>query len=274
MSEEEPRYRSAKYIVFSDFDGTITNKDSNDWMTDNLGYGAQKRRQGNVNILSGKVGFRDAFKEMLESVNEKYKFEDAKALVKQNITLDSGFKPFLQWSKSVGIPIVIVSSGMVPIIKAIFGNLVGEDEAASIEVIANDADILPDGHFQIRFRHPESHFGHDKSKALQPYKSLPQGHRPIIFFAGDGVSDMSAASSADVLFVKLNPEGSNDLAEHCAKNNIPYVPFLDFTQVQAVIEQVVKGTTTVEQINSGFRMEEVEKALAQKGQRLPQPSHF
>jgi hypothetical protein len=35
------------------------------------------------------------------------------------------------------------------------------------------------------------------------YKELP--HKPTIFFCGDGVSDLSAAKAADLLFVKVIP---------------------------------------------------------------------
>jgi 2-hydroxy-3-keto-5-methylthiopentenyl-1-phosphate phosphatase len=54
-----------------------------------------------------------------------------------------------------------------------------------------------------QFRHPESGFGHDKSRATAPYRDL--AHRPTIFFCGDGVSDLSAAKAADLLFVKVIP---------------------------------------------------------------------
>ena len=41
-------------------------------------------------------------------------------------------------------------------IKSIFSNLVGEEEASKIAVIANDVEILPDGHFKVKYRHPDS----------------------------------------------------------------------------------------------------------------------
>ena len=45
-----------------------------------------------------------------------------------------------------------------------------------------------------------SHFGHDKSLELRKYSHLRD--RPIILYAGDGVSDLSAAKEADLLFAK------------------------------------------------------------------------
>ena len=71
-------------------------------MTDNLGFGPEKRRQGNLDILAGKTTFRfvyililllpsltphpsDAFREMLESVVANgHSFEECKEVLKQS----------------------------------------------------------------------------------------------------------------------------------------------------------------------------------------------
>lgn len=47
-----------------------------------------------------------------------------------------------------------------------------------------------------------SHFGHDKSLEIKPYAKLPDGERPVLLYAGDGVSDLSAAAETDLLFAK------------------------------------------------------------------------
>lgn len=47
-----------------------------------------------------------------------------------------------------------------------------------------------------------SHFGHDKSLEIKPYAQLPHDERPTLLYAGDGVSDLSAASETDLLFAK------------------------------------------------------------------------
>lgn len=76
-----------------------------------------------------------------------------------DIKLDPGFKTFFDWSKSVDVPVVIVSSGMVPIIRAIFENLVGKEDAERIQVVSNDVDLSKGGgkgQWTVKFRHPES----------------------------------------------------------------------------------------------------------------------
>lgn len=84
-----------KAIFFTDFDGTITLQDSNDWMTDNLGFGVELRRQGNKEVLHHDRPFRDAFQEMLDSVTTP--FDRCVELLLKNVQLDPAFKEFASW---------------------------------------------------------------------------------------------------------------------------------------------------------------------------------
>ncbi|KAF9066665.1 HAD-like domain-containing protein [Rhodocollybia butyracea] len=224
-----PIHKDKKFVVLSDWDGTITTYDSNDYMTDNLGFGRERRRELNIDILEDRITFRDAFREMLASVVAKgYSFEECKDILRKNIKLDPGFKEFYAWCKANDIPVIIVSSGMTPTIRAVLTNLVGEDSANEIEIISNDVDLNPDGTWEIKFRHPTSGFGHDKSQAILPYRDL--ANPPTLFFFGDGVSDMSAAKHANVLFVKEKDYGENDLAAYCTKLGIKHILFSDFSK--------------------------------------------
>jgi len=215
-------------------------------MTDNLGFGKQARRQGNLDILAGKEHFRDGFRKMLESVADNgHSFEECKEVLKKNIKLDPCFKEFYRWCKANDIPVTIVSSGMTPLIRAVLSNLVGEEDANEIEIISNDVTIQPNGRWDIKYRHPTSGFGHDKSQAILPYRALP--NPPTLFFFGDGVSDISAARHADVLFVKTKGEES-DLAEYCKREGIKHITFQDFGEVLPIVESVVKGEKSVKEV--------------------------
>ncbi|THH17086.1 hypothetical protein EW146_g3658 [Bondarzewia mesenterica] len=245
--------------VFTCRDGTITTHDTNDFMIDNMGYGQARRRAENVKILDGSTTFRDAFRGMLESIVENgHSFDYCKQVLKENIVLDSGFKEFYQYCKSNDIPFVIVSSGMKPLIQAILANLVGEEDAAEIEIISNEAIIKEDGSWHIHYRHPSSGFGHDKSQAIIPYRELE--NPPTLFFFGDGVSDMSAAKHADVLFVKLKPDGDSDLAKFVVAENIPHVTFTDFSKALGVVHSIVSGEKTKEEVLTVGRAELLQTA--------------
>ncbi|TFY68513.1 hypothetical protein EVJ58_g979 [Rhodofomes roseus] len=227
-------------------DGTITTRDSNDYMTDELGFGREKRRELNVATLSGERTFRDTFREMLESVVAKgHSFEYCKEELKKNIILDSGFREFYRYCESTDIPVVIISSGMAPLIRAVLSNLIGEEDSSKIEIVSNEVIIHPDGKWEIQYRHPSSGYGHDKSQAILPYRRLP--NPPTIFFFGDGVSDMSAARHADVLFVKQKPDGENDLHLYCVQEGIPHILFSNFGRALNIVKQVVEGKLTVKE---------------------------
>lgn len=81
-----------KAIFFTDFDGTITLQDSNDFLTDNLGFGAELRRKGNRETLEGTRTFRDTFQEMMDSV--KTPFDVCVRTLLENVQLDPAFKEF------------------------------------------------------------------------------------------------------------------------------------------------------------------------------------
>ena len=133
------KYRDAKYVFLTDFDGTITLLDSNDHMVDTVGMGYTERRKINEEIVAERIGFRDGFRQMLESV--KHPFEEMKELTRRDVKLDPGFKEFHAFAKENQIPIVVVSSGMTPIIRAIFSNLIGEEEAGKLDIISNDVEF-------------------------------------------------------------------------------------------------------------------------------------
>ncbi|GAA5824215.1 hypothetical protein JCM11251_001571 [Rhodosporidiobolus azoricus] len=237
---------SSPYIVCSDWDGTITTRDSNDCATDELGFGSDRRRELNLEILNKVSTFRDAFAEMLKSVSDNgHSFEDVKQYLVKHIGLDPGFKECFSWLEDAEIPLVVVSSGMKPIIQACLANLVGPEDAAKIDILANDVELVNDKEWRIVYRHPESGFGHDKSRSTALYKQL--AHNPTIFFCADGVSDMSAAKACDMLFVKIIPGHTNDLSVFCDRENIPYVDFTDFRKVKTIIASIVGGEKTIKQ---------------------------
>lgn len=126
---------SPKYIFFTDFDGTITQSDSNDYLTDNLGFGQVLRKQANQDVLHDKTSFRHTFEDMMNSVRTP--FDQCIATLLENIQLDVGFKQFFEWARQNNVPVVVLSSGMEPIIRALLTHLVGP-EADEIQIVSND----------------------------------------------------------------------------------------------------------------------------------------
>ena len=145
---------------------------------------------------------------MIDSIKAPY--SECIRLLLENIELDPHFKDFYKWAKANGIPVIVLSSGMTVIIRPLLEKLVGS-EANDIDIICNEMVDRPGmtrdqpGGWNIEF-HDDSGFGHDKSLTIRPYaehfEKHPSEPRPTMLYAGDGVSDLSAARETDLLFAK------------------------------------------------------------------------
>ncbi|KAJ4403081.1 hypothetical protein N0V82_010711 [Gnomoniopsis sp. IMI 355080] len=250
-STELPALQSKpKYIFLTDFDGTITLQDSNDFMTDNIGFGTALRKKGNEDVLLEKRNFRDSFQEMMDSITAPY--NECIDLLLKNIKLDPYFKEFFAYAQENNIPIVILSGGMEPVIRALLGHLLGEEEVKTIQIVSNNVkarpgkDINEERGWEIVF-HDDSGFGHDKSIEIRKYSQLPEGERPGIFYAGDGVSDLSAAKEGDIMFAKAG----RDLVLYCEREKVPFTTFNDFSDILSVVKDVVSGKVSIKDAATG-----------------------
>jgi len=77
---------------------------------------------------------------MLNSV--KTPFPACIETLRANIKLDPGFKDFYHWATANDVPVIVLSSGMVPNIRALLAHLLGP-EADGIEIVANDVRDRP-----------------------------------------------------------------------------------------------------------------------------------
>jgi 2,3-diketo-5-methylthio-1-phosphopentane phosphatase len=145
-----------KFIFFTDFDGTITQQDSNDFMIENFGVGPVVRKEMFQDILFGRRTFRDAFKEMLDGIS--LPLDKCIEALLQNITLDEGFKEFYTWAREHNVPVVVLSGGMEPIIRALLAHLIGEEEVKTLPILSNNVAPRPgkslqeEGGWEITYR--------------------------------------------------------------------------------------------------------------------------
>ncbi|PFH61923.1 hypothetical protein XA68_15796 [Ophiocordyceps unilateralis] len=239
---------SPQFIFFTDFDGTVTTIDSNDIIVDHLGAGPERRLQGSLDTLSGRVNFREFYQEMMDLISAP--FDECLQLLLRHVCLDPGFCQFYAWARANNVPVVILSGGMQPIIRALLDNLLGQD-AWDIQIVSNDIrprypgrSIYDPNGWTIQFRDDTVH-GHDKSVEIRKYSSLPD--RPVLFYAGDGVSDLSAAKETDLLFAKAD----KDLVTYCERENVPFVTFRDWTSITQTCQSIVAGNISVQDAAKG-----------------------
>lgn len=67
-----------------------------------------------------------------------------------------------------------------------------------------------------------------------------------MLYAGDGVSDLSAARESDLLFAK---EGQ-DLVTYCEREGIPFTTFKDWTDIERETKQIFSGEKSVKGLAS------------------------
>ncbi|KAM0752237.1 hypothetical protein T439DRAFT_379330 [Meredithblackwellia eburnea MCA 4105] len=237
------------FIVFSDFDGTITTSESDAALMKALGVGASERRLLNQAILHKELTHREAYSILIRGISERHPLEEALGMARQIIKFDPGFKEFWNWCKSSDTPLVIISSSVV---RAALEEHLGPEDAAKIHVFANEVKLDADGrHYSLEFRHPDSTHGHEKSRTMKEFIDDNWFFQPsTCIFIGDGVSDMSAVESADLLFVKVDPSSpkSSDLKAHCKSLNLPFKPVVSFFEILNAVGACVEGRTTAEDL--------------------------
>ncbi|EAW10699.1 putative Phosphoserine phosphatase [Aspergillus clavatus NRRL 1] len=200
-----------------------------------------------MDVLEGKASFRDAFRDMLDSV--KTPFNECIKTLQENMKLDPHFVEFYYWAKENNVPIVVLSSGMKPIISALFETLLGHKTDDHLYIVSNDVesrdgkDINTEGGWQIKY-HDESHFGHDKSLEIKPYAALPDEERPTLLYAGDGVSDLSAAAETDLLFARKG----HDLVTFCERQGMPFTIFESWESILATTKDILSGKVSVKKV--------------------------
>ncbi|ESZ95522.1 2,3-diketo-5-methylthio-1-phosphopentane phosphatase [Sclerotinia borealis F-4128] len=228
-----------KIICFSDFDGTIFMQDTGHVLFDAHGCGEQRRLVLDNQIKTGERSFRDVSEEMWGSL--RVPFEDGFAIMEKTLEIDPDFQQFHRYCMNNNIPFNVISAGLKPVLRKVLDEFLGEEESRKIDIVANEAEISEDGNqWKPVWRH-DTELGHDKALSIIEARELAQwecedGTIPLIVFIGDGVSDLPAASQADVLFARRGLR----LEEYCVEHDIAYVPFDTFADVQKEVQRIAE----------------------------------
>ena len=127
-------------------------------------------------------------------------------------------------------PMAIVSQGLDFYIQA----LLDCEGYGSIPVFAVNTSINGDAiSYQYDYVRPgKESLGNSKGLIVNEYQK--KGH--IVYYIGDGRSDFEAAVEADIVFAH------SVLAEECERQNIPFIPFTDFSDVLTALRSVQDKT--------------------------------
>lgn len=226
-------------FLHTDFDGTIFMQDTGHVLFDRFGCGSKKREALDEQIKTGERSFRDVSEEMWGSLNVP--FDDGFDVMEDALDIDPAFHVFHKYCLDNDIPFNVISAGLKPVLRKVLDTFLGEEQSKNINIVANDADINESGsEWKVKWRH-NTELGHDKAISMQEARATAEadlagedGTIPLIVFIGDGVSDLPAARQADVLFARRGLR----LEEYCQENEIGYIPFDTFADIQQELQKI------------------------------------
>lgn len=200
--------------IFSDFDGTITSKDTLVFMTTRLGGGPKMVEAIGRLIREDKITLAEGIAAEMRSVRASRR--EADQLLREEVSIDPSFKPFAQWCEAREIPLTILSAGFYQNIEL----FITREEFPRVEILANNVRPNEEIGWQCEFR-DTSAYGHDKARAIK----AARGRGAYTIFIGDGLSDRAAADAADEVYAK------HSLIQYCREKKIRFREFETFDEI-------------------------------------------
>lgn len=209
--------------VFTDFDGTITDRDTLVFLIERLGGGRHHLATTARRRRDGRLSLRREIAANMRTIRAPW--SEAIALLRAHVRMDPAFPDCAAWCAMHSVPLTVLSAGFAEIVALYLDAAV----FPGVEVFANT--LHPDERgWRCVFR-DRSDAGHDKAEAVRAART--QGRYTI--FIGDGVSDREAAGVADEVFAKA------PLAAWCRRQAIPCREIRSFADVVASL--AARGAT-------------------------------
>ncbi len=206
-------------VIYSDFDGTITLRDSCDDFF---------RRFGDFDahiteLASGNIAVKEYYNRVCSTLPEELSEEDIEQFASECET-DPYFTNFVKFCESNSLPLTIITDGfdryILPILKRLQVN------------VTVKCNLLP-GKKPVFLGATESCDCFCAS--CKRNSMLNVSDETIIVYIGDGISDYCAVEYADIVFAK------EMLAAYCNENKIPHHPFRSFSDIIFILQKYLKN---------------------------------
>lgn len=204
-------------ILVSDFDGTITKKDTLSKFLED--YADPKWLDIENDWRDGKFGSQECLVKQFALIpNLTPKLIDE---FLNTIEIDEWFLPFCKKAKKNDMPVLVLSDGLDYFINRILDR----HKIDFINVITNHAYFNEYGKFILEFPNDSHKCTNDagtcKCKVVRNLKKLYK----TVYYVGDGASDFCVSKVPDIVFAK------SGLAEHCKNNGIKYVGYKNYKKL-------------------------------------------
>ncbi len=215
------------YLVFTDFDGTITRNDIGNTMFKffgNSGESAEAFRESREGIIS----VQESWQRSCATV-ESLSLTAFDSFVERQ-EIDTGFHRFEQYCSSKSIPIHILSDGFDLYIR----HVLQREQLGHLPFYSNELVIEPGGTITPRFPYADEECVMC-ANCKRNHLLTKSGDENVIVYIGNGYSDQCPSKYADVVFAK------GTLLRYCERKNITYHRFESFDDVLSKFKELVDG---------------------------------
>ena len=203
--------------VFCDFDGTVTSVDTFDAVA------ARAAPELWADLKAQLFNFEITLLQGMQALADALTPHDLQAMVDHmgEYAPRPCFLPFLAELERAGVPFVLVSGGLVPLVEEVLG----AHRHRLDQLIA--AEVLPHPDGGLRFESPFAN-GQELVAKAEVVKRYGCGRSVVI---GDSITDLGMAEVADLVFAR------EPLSSWLEQRGIAFYPWDSFADVEAVLRQ-------------------------------------
>ena len=203
--------------VFCDFDGTVTSVDTFDAVA------ARAAPELWADLKAQLFNFEITLLQGMQALADALTPHDLQAMVDHmgEYAPRPCFLPFLAELERAGVPFVLVSGGLVPLVEEVLG----AHRHRLDQLIA--AEVLPRPDGGLRFESPFAN-GQELVAKAEVVKRYGRGRSVVI---GDSITDLGMAEVADLVFAR------EPLSGWLEQRGIAFHPWDSFADVEAVLRQ-------------------------------------
>jgi 2-hydroxy-3-keto-5-methylthiopentenyl-1-phosphate phosphatase len=219
---------SALPIIFSDFDGTITQLDVTDVILER--FADPTWRDIEEEWVQGRIGSRECLRRQMALVHASAK--DLDSLI-DSIAVDSGFSEFHTWTRRGGVPFYVVSDGFDYVIRRVLRRCGVNGELLNGSHLFSSSMRIEATAVSVGFPHWPAPCQHGCATCkFEVMRRVRGSHFPVVFI-GDGLSDRFALEEADLVFAR------DKLLAYCDDHGLACRSFYNFSEIQRELQRLL-----------------------------------
>jgi 2-hydroxy-3-keto-5-methylthiopentenyl-1-phosphate phosphatase len=218
-------------LIISDFDGTVTARDTNSTLARMFAPRAQEAVEGK--LATRELTLRDVLGAEYEAMTAGREPIVAAAI---EIPFRDGFAEFLDAVEDAGARFILLSSGFREVIEPMLAHNGLLDR---VELVCNNVELVEGGGTVTWRELPVCELCDEECKRhdIAMLRGTHAAEGETVVFIGDGFSDRCGAETADIVFARDN------LASYLAERELPFRAWDDFHDIARSLELAAASTS-------------------------------